>query len=269
MGGKEIRVHLTEDRGDDNDNVTDDAEEPTNKGLNLFLQFTEPHLAGEFNIFQKTDVNPPLSFVMFICFTIYFIVHLCYQRVFVRDASAYYLVGFLTGVFNVVTAAVLIILRFALLVPTSTLQSPLLKRIHKVCLDMDQSPALWVILNTTLMVSLSIGSSFVLLARVVQGPCDPDNMDWRAQQDCNNSTLTGLPTEQYVICLLTLLMIQILLKGANRKSLLVAWVIKFVIIMWCLHVAGATTQAWVCFHFSLVVGISYEVSGRENDWVDG
>ena len=73
--------------------------------------------------------------------------------------------------------------------------------------------------------------------------------------------MIGLPTEEYVVDLISVLLVQIFVPGANRRSLLFAWVVKFVIIMVCLHIAGATTHPWVCYHFSLVVGISYEVNG--------
>ena len=153
-------------------------------------------------------------------------------------------------------------LRSAFTVPLSAMQSPLGKRFHRWLLELDKSPTIWVVCNTTYVVSLSIASSLFVLARVVQGPCDPDNMDWRAQQDCNNSRLTGLPTEEYAFDLISVLLVQIFLPGANRKALLCAWVGKFVIIMVCLHVAGATSYPWVCYHFALVVGVSYEVSGH-------
>jgi hypothetical protein len=259
MQGNDTRVYTA----DNNDEEIVDVMAPTagTEGLTRFLQFREPNLGREFNIYQKRDMNIALSFIIGSSITIYATIYLRYLEIW-RNPSPLYLCAFLSSIINLFTSAALICLRAALLTPTSTFQSyPLLKRIHKVLLVWDQSPALWVILNTSFVISLSIGNSLFLLARILRGPCSPDNMDWRAQLSCNNASLSGLPFEQYVVNLLTVLMVQILLKGANRKSLLVAWVAKFVIVMVCVKVAGATTYVWVCFHFSLAMGISYEVSG--------
>jgi hypothetical protein len=205
-------------------------------------------------------MNPPLSLVMALCMGSYFIVHLCYQN-FLRTENPFYIPAFIFGLVVAASGNVVLILRLALVIPTSMIHSPMSKRIHQMLLDHDKSPAIWVVCNTSLVISLSTASSLFVLARVMQGPCDPNNMDWSAQQDCNNSPLTGLPTEEYVFDLISIVLVQIFVKGANRKSILFAWVGKFAIIMASLGMTDATTYPWVFFHFALVVGISYEVSG--------
>jgi hypothetical protein len=259
MGGKDTRVHLTDDPGNESLLDVEHLALTSKEGFNIFLQFTEPHLAGEFNVYQKTESNPPLSIAMGVCMLIYFIVHLCYQD-FWQTKNPFYIPAFILGLVVGCTGGLLLTIRLALVIPTSFFRSPLLRRMHTTILDLDKSRAIFYICNTSLVISLSIASSLFLLARVMEGPCDPNNMDWRAQQECNNSPLTGLPMEEYVFDLISVVIIQIFVKGANRKSLLVAWVGKFVFIMVCLGLTGATTNALVCFHFALVGGISYEVS---------
>jgi hypothetical protein len=262
MNRVDSRIHITADHGDDQEQHTVvEAIGGTNKeGITIFLQFTEPHLAGEFNAYQKIDQNLPLSFLMGVCLISYCVVHLSYQ-VFWRTSNPYYIPGFMLAVAGGLTATLLLTLRLAIQIPTSVFHSPMLRRIHKFLLELDQSPAIWIIGNTTFCVSLSICSSLFMLARVMQGPCDPNNMDWRDQQDCNNGQLFGLPTEEYVINLCTVIMGQVFVKGANRKSLLFGWVGKFAITMACLEISHATTHAFVCFHFATLMFISYEVSG--------
>jgi hypothetical protein len=259
MGGKDTRVHLTDDPGNESLLDVENIAQTNKEGISIFLQFTEPRLAGEFNVFQKTESNPPLSIAIGACMFIYFIVHLRYQY-FWQTKNPFYIPAFILGLVVGGSGTLLLTIRYALVIPTSFFRSPLLRRMHTTILDLDKSRAIFYICNTSLVISLSIASSLFVLARVMEGPCDPNDMDWRAQQDCNNSPLTGLPTEEYVFDLISVVLVQIFVKGANRKSLLFAWVGKFAIIMACLSVTGAMSHAWVCLHFALVGGISYEVS---------
>ena len=263
MGGTDVRVHLSDEHDEDNTpeaHVIDIG--LTNKeGINILLRFTEPQLAGEFNFYQKRDMNPPLSLAMGMCMGVYFIVHLSYQSFF-RTSNPFYLPAFLLGLVVAFSGSLLLILRFALVIPSSMVRSRIAKRLHNWLLELDRSPSVWMFCNSSLVISLSIASSLFVLARVIQGPCDPHDLDWRAQQKCNNGRLTGLPTEEYVLNLFTVLLVQVCLKGSNRKSLLFAWVGKFAIMMACLGLSEATTHAWVCYHFAIGMGISYEVSGN-------
>ena len=264
----ETRVHLT-DCGDDQspqppcNNVMgpiDSNNELRKEGLNIFLQFTEKNLVDEYNAYQKTDVNIFLSFLMGGCMVIYFVVHLTYQ-IFWRTSNPFYIPAFIMGTIATVFGGLLVNLRMAVFLPPFTFRSPVLRRIHQWHLDLDRSPVVSTISNTTFVISFSVAVSLFVLARVVEGPCDPGNMDWRAQQDCNNGRLTGLPTEEYVLNLFSVLLVQVFVKGASTKAILFAWVAKFCIIMSCLYVSQSTTYWWVIYHFCMMAGISYEVSG--------
>lgn len=228
----------------------------------MFLQFTEPNLAAEFRKFQKTDVNIQLGGLVSALSTVYFVTHLSYQT-FWLPSNTTYLAAFLFGISTVLSATVSIGTRFAGFFPDvdGYFQWTLLRSIHKILVSLDQSSVNWKLTNDTLVISFSTASSLFMLARVLQGPCDPSATHWQDQQNCNNGGPAGLPTEEFILNLTSIFMCQIFLKGASLKAIFVSWLIKIAIIMACVRLAGVDTYWWVGFHILNMMAVSYEVSG--------
>jgi len=197
--------------------------------INYLLDFVgDPTLASDFRQFQKTDFNLPLAlFLSFICIT-YFIVHIRYQE-FWTTHNPSYIAAFAAGLVTVFSSFILMGIRIAASIPPDTFAASWapLHRLHTRVMNIDQSSLRWMHMNNIFVLAFSTSSSLFILARVLEGFCDPAvSKTWQQQQNCNDGGVAGLPFEEYTLDLFSTLMIQIFLKGASYHAIINAYILK-------------------------------------------
>ena len=229
------------------------------KGVNLFLQFADKTFDAEFQSFQKKDINLPLSTIVVLTYFVYFITH---YVTFFQSSNPTFIAAFACGILTSFFSFLSMASRYAVAFPAPLFGWTLLKDIHKSLLSLEQSPVYWMSINNGIILSFSTTLVLFMLARVLQGPCDPSFTRWQEQQNCNNGGLGGLPNEEFILSLMAIFLFQTFLKGASLKAIMVAWVITFVVMFSCVYLAGVDVYLLVCFAFLTMLCASYESERR-------
>jgi hypothetical protein len=164
-----------------------------------------------------------------------------------------FLLGVVCGVICICMWTSLILIRTALSYPNS--------RYHERARSFSSESA-FLILHNCVLVSLTAGISFSLLARTLVGYCDESEENIWTSQRCNPmATVFMIPVDQTFACLVTIPIFQLFSRGASGWSIVLGWLVIITASNVALSIANASDYfVWTNAAFFMMLAISYEVS---------
>ena len=136
--------------------------------------------------------------------------------------------------------------------------------IAKVSRFILNSPSLINLLRDLMAISGTIGLSFGLLGRIVNGQCIENVTLWEAQR-CNPAAATfGLPLDHVIFLMLSPALIQAMITGITYRGALICWCISTAALVACTIFVNGRLELWTflsCFSV-FVLMYRYEKLGR-------
>lgn len=117
------------------------------------------------------------------------------------------------------------------------------------------------LLEDAALLAASSSSSFLLLARVLVGPCLSTSQSWPLQE-CNPMLADRMiPVDQLLLSAIVLVVMQVFMKGSSHSALQISWAVQIIITNTCLSLVNVDCYHWVAVNTPLIciMFLSYEL----------
>ena len=190
--------------------------------------------------------------------TLFFVFRGNLDTLWFQSNPLFYL-GFVSGCFLFTFLTWTILLRLTLISHTTN-KLKWLQPYRKSCITFNRSKYSKFMLDGVLF-ALVFTTGFYLLARTAVGAC-PTNASIWIKQTCNPfATVPLIPIDQALVCIFTIPLYQMFVKGGTYRSIFLAWIIAIVMVNIAIYFVCPTASmyTWMNLAFLVMMCISYEM----------